>query len=54
MPEGFNKQTNISYLPHPNDSFMNKDKGPDIPSGLHTLSKEVVLLRSPSTKQETE
>lgn len=32
MPEGSNKQTNISYPPDPNDSFMNKDKGkgPDI------------------------
>ena len=45
MPEGFNKQTNISYLPHPNDSFMNKDKGPDIPSGLHTLQQGSSIIK---------
>ena len=39
MPEGSDKETNISYPPDPNDSFMIKDKSPDIPSGLHTLEQ---------------
>ena len=45
MPEGLDKETNISYPPDPNDSFMIKDKSPDIPSGLHTLHKEVAVSK---------
>ena len=40
MPNKRNKDINTSYLPDANSTYMNKDKGPNIPSGVHTLQQE--------------